>query len=120
MTSVVLAYQPPSHEIMPPSPLVPKTSRHGRSRHGGSIAKSKTRGRGYSINDDREWLISKTLTKILKHVVSDSTEKEGDEYQLIVHPDGWVECRDIVSLFVLTHEYLDTILIIYSWLILTY
>lgn len=76
--------------IMLPSPLTPNASRHGRGKHGGSISKNKVRSRGYSVVDEREWLISKTLFKILKHTV-DEDEGEDDN-------NGWVNCEDIVSL----------------------
>ena len=66
--------------IMAPSPISPNASRHGRSRHGGSVAGKKTRGRGYSIVDDREVLISKALSWALKRTVEEGEEQEGEEY----------------------------------------
>lgn len=81
--------------IMPPSPVNANTSRHGRSKHGGSVAK-KGRGRGYSTVDDREALISKALIWVLKRTVKEDEEEE-DEQQLVADEEGWVDCEDAVS-----------------------
>ncbi|RKF58996.1 putative trna 2 -phosphotransferase 1 protein [Erysiphe neolycopersici] len=75
--------------IMLPSPLTLNASRHGRGKHGGSISKNKVRSRGYSVVDEREWLISKALSKVLKHTV-DENENEDDS-------DGWANCEDILA-----------------------
>ncbi|KAI6248644.1 hypothetical protein HI914_03377 [Erysiphe necator] len=80
-----------SGEIMPPSPLTPNVSRHGRGKHGGSNVKNKGRGRGYSIVDEREWLISKTLARILKHNVDADQDEDQDGN------DGWANCEDILA-----------------------
>lgn len=86
------------HEIMPPSPVSQNSSRHGRSRHGGSVAKGKSRGRGYSIVDEREVLITKALNRVLKRTVEEGKEKgEGDEDKLVIDAEGWVDCEDVVS-----------------------
>ena len=79
-------------EIMPPSPIGANTSRHGRNR---SIAKSKGRGRGYSIVDDREGLITKALVFILKRTVEEGQETEGEE-KLVADAEGWVDVEEAV------------------------
>lgn len=81
--------------IMAPSPISPNASRHGRSRHGGSVAGKKTRGRGYSIVDDREVLISKALSWALKRTVEEGEEQEGEE-KLVADAEGWVDCEEVV------------------------
>lgn len=83
-------------EIMPPSPVSQNSSRHGRSKHGGSIVK-KGRGRGYSVVDEREVLISKALSWVLKRTVEEGDEQEGEE-KLVADAEGWVECDEVVSL----------------------
>ncbi|SZF06257.1 unnamed protein product [Blumeria hordei] len=93
MAAAVLQPQRPSFEIMAPSPISPKASRHGRSRHGGSISKNnKTRGRGYSVIDERETLIAKAILRLLKRTVEEDEEqkkeKEEDE-TLVPDLDGW-------------------------------
>ena len=62
-------------EIMDPSPISPNASRHGRSKHGGSVSKTKGRGRGYSVVDDREGMISKALTWVLKRTIEEGEEQ---------------------------------------------
>ena len=81
--------------IMAPSPISPNASRHGRSRHGGSVAGKKTRGRGYSIVDDREGLIFKALSWVLKRTVEEGEEQEGEE-KLVADAEGWVDCEEVV------------------------
>jgi 2'-phosphotransferase len=83
-------------EIMAPSPISQNSSRHGRSRHGGSVVKGKGRGRGYSVVDDREVLISKALSWVFKRTVEEGEEQEGEE-NLIADGEGWVSCEEIVS-----------------------
>jgi 2'-phosphotransferase len=86
------------HEIMPPSPVSQNSSRHGRSRHGGSVAKGgKSRGRGYSIVDEREVLIAKALSWVLKRTVVEDEEQEDGEDKLVADSEGWVDCEEIVS-----------------------
>ncbi|CAD6500611.1 BgTH12-06321 [Blumeria graminis f. sp. triticale] len=93
MAAAVLQPQRPSFEIMAPSPISPKASRHGRSRHGGSISKNnKTRGRGYSVIDERETLIAKAILRLLKRTVEEDEEqeKEKEEEEVVVPDlDGW-------------------------------
>lgn len=82
---------------MPPSPVSQNNSRHGRSKHGGSVVKgNKARGRGYSIVDEREVMISKALTWVLKRTVREDEEQEGDE-KLVADAEGWVDCEEVVS-----------------------
>jgi len=92
----------PNHEIMAPSPISPlgQNARHGRGKHGGSSAKSsKTRGRGYSIVDERESLISKALTRVLKRTIGeDEEQEEGVEVKLVADSEGWVSCEDLVCI----------------------
>jgi 2'-phosphotransferase len=83
-------------EIMPPSPISQNSSRHGRSRHGGSVVKGKGRGRGYSVVDEREVLISKALSWVLKRTIEEGEEQEGEE-KLIADAEGWVDCEEVVS-----------------------
>jgi 2'-phosphotransferase len=84
-------------EIMPPSPISQNSSRHGRSRHGGSVVKGgKARGRGYSIVDDREVMISKALTWVLKRTVQEDEEQEEEEDKLVADAEGWVDCEELV------------------------
>ncbi|POS86756.1 hypothetical protein EPUL_003117, partial [Erysiphe pulchra] len=78
-----------SGPIMPPSPLTPNASRHGRGKHGGSISKNKVRGRGYSLVDEREWLISRALSKVLKHTVNEDEDEDSNA--------GWANCEDILA-----------------------
>jgi 2'-phosphotransferase len=98
-TAVLPAMQSLSldREIMPPSPISQNSSRHGRSRHGGSIVKGKGRGRGYSVVDEREVLISKALSWILKRTITEGEEQEGEE-KLVADADGWVDCEEVVGL----------------------
>lgn len=84
--------------IMPPSPVSGNNSRHGRSRHGGSVAKgNKGRGRGYSVVEDRESLITKALSWVLKRTVGEDVEQEEGDEKLVADAEGWVDCDDIVS-----------------------
>jgi 2'-phosphotransferase len=84
-------------EIMPPSPVSQNSSRHGRSRHGGSIAKGKSRGRGYSVVDDREVLIAKALNRVLKRTIEEDGEQEEGDDKLVADSEGWVDCEEVVS-----------------------
>jgi 2'-phosphotransferase len=85
--------------IMPPSPVSGNSSRHGRSKHGGSVAKKGGRGRGYSVVEDREALISKALTFVLKRTIKEGEkQEEGTEEKLVADADGWVDCEDVVCL----------------------
>ncbi|RKF80233.1 putative trna 2 -phosphotransferase 1 protein [Golovinomyces cichoracearum] len=74
-------------EIMLPSPLTPNASRHGRGRHGGSFTKNKTRGRAYSAIDERQWLISKALSKVLKLTANGDDGPEPS--------DNWANCEKV-------------------------
>jgi 2'-phosphotransferase len=84
-------------EIMPPSPVSQNSTRHGRSRHGGSIAKSKARGRGYSIVDEREGLVTKALSRALRRTVEEDGEQEEGDGRLVAGSEGWVDCEEVVS-----------------------
>ena len=87
-------------EIMPPSPISQNSSRHGRSRHGGSTVKGgKARGRGYSIVDEREVMISKALSWELKRTVQEDEEQEEGEDKLVADAEGWVDCEEVVRTF---------------------
>ena len=83
---------------MAPSPVSGNNSRHGRGKHGGSVAKaSKTRGRGYSVAEDRESLVTKALVFVMKRTVTEEEEQaEGDE-KLVADGEGSVDVDDIVS-----------------------
>ncbi|PVH84514.1 putative tRNA 2'-phosphotransferase 1 [Cadophora sp. DSE1049] len=84
-------------EIMDPSPISPNASRHGRSKHGGSVSKTKGRGRGYSVVDDREGMISKALTWVLKRTIEEGEEQVEGEEKLIADSEGWVECEQVLQ-----------------------
>ncbi|KAK2625163.1 hypothetical protein QTJ16_005532 [Diplocarpon rosae] len=85
-------------EIMAPSPIAPNASRHGRSKHGGSVAKNtKGRGRGYSVADDRGALISKALTWVLKRTIEEGEEQEEGEEKLVADSEGWVDCEEVLQ-----------------------
>ncbi|RDW79781.1 putative tRNA 2'-phosphotransferase 1 [Coleophoma cylindrospora] len=79
--------------IMAPSPVSPGAARHGRSKHGGSVVK-KTRGRGYSVVDDREVTISKAISFVLKRTTEEGEEEEEGK---LVASDGWVDCEDVLQ-----------------------
>jgi len=82
-------------EIMDPSPISPNSSRHGRRA---SVAKiGKTRGRGYSVVDERESLIAKALTWELKRTVKSGEEQEEDEEKLVADAEGWVDSEDLLA-----------------------
>ena len=79
--------------IMPPSPAGQGSSRHGRRS---SVVKgSKGRGRGYSVIDERDVLVSKALSWVLKRVVEEGEEVEGEDK--LVASEGWVEVDEVVS-----------------------
>ena len=82
---------------MPPSPVSQNNSRHGRSKHGGSVVKGKARGRGYSIVDEREVMISKALSWVLKRTVGEGEEQEEGDEKLVADAEGWVDCEEAVS-----------------------
>jgi len=82
--------------IMAPSPISPNASRHGRGRHGGSVTK-KARGRGYSIVDERDVLISKALLFVLKRTVDETEEQEEGAEKLVADSEGWVDCEDVLA-----------------------
>ncbi|TAQ90969.1 hypothetical protein B7494_g694 [Chlorociboria aeruginascens] len=83
--------------IMPPSPISQNSSRHGRSKHGGSVVKgNKTRGRGYSVVEDREAMISKALSWVLKRTVEEGEEKEGED-KLVADSEGWADCEAVLN-----------------------
>lgn len=86
-----------NHEIMAPSPISPNASRHGRGRHGGSVAKgNKARGRGYSIVDERDTMVSKALTWVLKRTIEEGSEQDEGEEKLVADSEGFVDCEDLV------------------------
>lgn len=81
---------------MDPSPISPNASRHGRGKHGGSVTK-KTRGRGYSVVDERDVLVSKALSFVLKRTVDEDEEQEEGAEKLVADSEGWVDCDDILE-----------------------
>jgi hypothetical protein len=95
--------------IMPPSPVSQNSSRHGRGKHGGSVAKgNRARGRGYSTVDDRETIINKAVTFVLKRTVTEDEEQEEDDERLVADGEGWVDLDDLVSILPLL-TYLENI-----------
>lgn len=93
---------------MPPSPISQNSSRHGRSKHGGSVVKGKTRGRGYSIVDDREVMISKALSWVLKRTVQEDEEQEEGDDKLVADVEGWVNCEQVVCSAIPLPPFLET------------
>ncbi|ESZ98476.1 hypothetical protein SBOR_1138 [Sclerotinia borealis F-4128] len=84
-------------EIMPPSPISNKQSRHGRSKHGGSISNNKkSRQRGYSIIAERDATVTRALTKLLKRTAEGDEKEEGTE-RLVADSEGWFNCEKVVS-----------------------
>lgn len=85
--------------IMPPSPVSPSFSRHGRK---GSVSKgNKIRGRGYSIVDEREAAITKGLNRILKRTVQaeqQEEQEEDDSKKIVADKDGWANLDDVVRI----------------------
>lgn len=57
--------------------------------------KGKGRGRGYSVVDDREGLITKALIWVLKRTVPEEEEAE-DEDKLVADAEGWVDVEEVV------------------------
>ncbi|KAE9378155.1 putative tRNA 2'-phosphotransferase 1 [Stipitochalara longipes BDJ] len=87
-----------NHEIMAPSPISPNAVRHGRGRHGGSVAKgNKARGRGYSIVDERDTMVSKALTWVLKRTIEEGDEQDEGEEKLVADSEGFVDCEDLLA-----------------------
>ena len=87
--------------VLPPSAVSQNAPRHGRSR-GASLAKGKgtARGRGYSLLDERDAVVSKALALVLKRSrnnAEESGEEGGDEGELLADSDGWVDLDDVVS-----------------------
>ncbi|PQE04919.1 hypothetical protein CJF30_00004746 [Rutstroemia sp. NJR-2017a BBW] len=86
-------------EIMAPSPISNNQSRHGRSKHGGSLSNNrKTRQRGYSIVDEREANITRALTKLLKRTTTEESEEQEDGAEkLVPEVDGWFDCEKVLN-----------------------
>jgi len=81
--------------IMPPSPVSQSFSRHGRK---GSVSKaSKTRGRGYSIIDERETAITKALSWVLKRTVQADEEQGEGESKVIADKEGWASAEEVLK-----------------------
>ncbi|KAH8596447.1 KptA family-domain-containing protein [Bisporella sp. PMI_857] len=78
--------------IMPPSPAGQGSSRHGRRS---SVAKGKGRSRGYSVVDERDVLISKAISWVLKRTVEEGEEVEG-EGKLVANK-GWVDVEEVLE-----------------------
>ncbi|KAF7952110.1 uncharacterized protein EAE97_001607 [Botrytis byssoidea] len=84
-------------EIMAPSPISNNQSRHGRSRHGGSISNNKkTRQRGYSIIAERDSTVTRALTKLLKRSVEQDQE-QGEDSELVADSEGWFNCAKVLD-----------------------
>lgn len=64
--------------VLPPSANSQNAPRHGRSR-GTSVAKGKgaARGRGYSLIDERDAVVSKALALVLKRSRSNAEDSGG-------------------------------------------
>jgi len=58
---------------------------------------NKTRGRGYSVVEERDALISKALSWVLKRTVTEDEEQEEGEEKLVADAEGWVDCEEVVS-----------------------
>jgi hypothetical protein len=48
------------------------------------------------VVDEREVLISKALSWILKRTVEEGEEQEGED-KLVADAEGWVDCEEVVS-----------------------
>ncbi|KAI9742607.1 MAG: hypothetical protein M1818_003748 [Claussenomyces sp. TS43310] len=95
-TASVLHAQEPNgafhHEIMSASPLSDnkQRTRHGRSKHGGSMARSgRSRGASLVNMDERELAISKALVWIFKH--GEALE------ELELDQQGFADCAELLS-----------------------
>ncbi|KAF7898286.1 hypothetical protein EAF00_004732 [Botryotinia globosa] len=85
-------------EIMAPSPISNNQSRHGRSRHGGSISNNKkTRQRGYSIIAERDSTVTRALTKLLKRSVEQDQEQGENSEKLVADSEGWFNCAKVLD-----------------------
>ncbi|TGO50659.1 hypothetical protein BOTNAR_0385g00110 [Botryotinia narcissicola] len=85
-------------EIMAPSPISKNQSRHGRSRHGGSISNNKkTRQRGYSIIAERDSTVTRALTKLVKRSVEQDQEQGEDSEKLVADSEGWFNCAKVLN-----------------------
>ncbi|KAB8295185.1 hypothetical protein EYC80_007108 [Monilinia laxa] len=85
-------------EIMAPSPISNNQSRHGRGKHGGSFSNNKkTRQRGYSIVAERDAMVARALTKILKRTASESDDQEESKEKLFADSEGWLNCESILK-----------------------
>lgn len=90
--------------ILPSSDLAQQHSpRHGRSR-AASITKGKSgRGRGYSLAEDRETLVSKAVIFVLKRVGTlkeeeeeEASDESSDDGKIVADSEGWVAVDDVV------------------------
>lgn len=77
---------------MPPSPFSAKSprARHGRGKHGGSVG----RARASSNTDEREVMITKALTWVLKHGAGERKEEDGIDIHF--NQEGWADCGEVV------------------------
>ncbi|KAJ9150434.1 tRNA 2'-phosphotransferase 1 [Pleurostoma richardsiae] len=83
--------------VLPPSAITQHSPRSGRSR-GASIAKGKgSRGRGYSLVDDRETTVSKAVVFVLKRTVPGSDEEGSEDGKLAAGGEGWVAVDHILE-----------------------
>jgi hypothetical protein len=128
MTSAVLQFHevnnPFKNEIMAPSDVSESPrARHGRGKHGGSVSKGG-RTRASTLVNERQNLIAKALTWILKRGADSEDLKFDDE--------GFAECEELVSdwisscisicksLFILSYIFVLIILIFKCILLITY
>jgi RNA:NAD 2'-phosphotransferase (TPT1/KptA family) len=58
---------------------------------------NKTRGRGYSVVEERDVLITKALSWVLKRTVTEDEEQSEGEEKLVADAEGWVDCEEVVS-----------------------
>ncbi|KAL2150944.1 hypothetical protein VTH82DRAFT_6042 [Thermothelomyces myriococcoides] len=83
--------------VLPPSPVVQHSPRHGRSR-AMSMKGKGGRQRGYSVVEDRDVSISKALMFVVKRAIQKEEVEEGDEGKyLVADPEGWVSVADVLA-----------------------
>ncbi len=58
-----------------------------------------SRGRGYSLVEERDVTIAKALMFVIKRAIQKEEAEEGDEGEfLVADPEGWVGAVDVVCL----------------------
>jgi hypothetical protein len=89
--------------VLPPSAVVQHSPRHGRSRAMSFKGGRPGRQRGYSVVEERDVTIAKTLMFVVKRAiqkekVKEKVEEGTDGEYLVADPEGWVSVPDVVCL----------------------